>query len=135
MKDLPKGIIHGDMHDMNVLFEKECKELDCVLDWDDATYGPFLFDLAMGITEWCVIKEEVNDSYLQAFLKEYEASRKLEEIEKELLWFGCLLMLLWHIRFLIDPEFWGDEEAEMCIDLYLDILEDLQKNRKLSLLP
>jgi aminoglycoside phosphotransferase (APT) family kinase protein len=42
-KNLPKGFIHVDIHDDNVLFHRNQNKIAAVLDFDDMSFGPFLF--------------------------------------------------------------------------------------------
>lgn len=49
--EVPSSIIHGDLFRDNVHFEGE--EIVAVLDWESASSGPSLFDLAVAMLAWC----------------------------------------------------------------------------------
>jgi homoserine kinase type II len=49
--DAPSSIIHGDLFRDNVHFAGD--EIVAVLDWESASSGPSLFDLAVAMLAWC----------------------------------------------------------------------------------
>jgi homoserine kinase type II len=64
--------LHGDYRGQNVLFEDE--KVTCVLDWEDACFGPRLFDLAYSVIFFQAVLKDVVPSLaeMKAFLAGYE---------------------------------------------------------------
>lgn len=86
---LPSGPIHADLFRDNVLFSGE--EIGGVIDFYFAGCGPWLFDLAVAMNDWCVDLEsgEFDAARSHAFLRAYHATRPLEDEEHEL--WGAML--------------------------------------------
>lgn len=82
----PSGIIHNDIFPDNV-FIKDGK-IEGILDFNESQTAPFLYDLAIVINYWIRLynfPKEIEEKYINTFLKEYEKYRKLEEGEKRAL--------------------------------------------------
>lgn len=80
-KNLPKGVCHCDTHPSNFLYKKE--KLVAVLDFDDASYVPLLYDLANMVYFWAwPHKKELNFEKARILLNEYIKYRKLTKIEE-----------------------------------------------------
>lgn len=100
---LPQGIIHNDIFPDNV-FVKDNKIVG-ILDFNDATTAPFIFDIGIVINFWIRIKRfdpAQEEKYIKIFLDAYESIRKLTSKEKELLDMGILKMALAFILVRID---------------------------------
>lgn len=87
-QDLPSGWIHGDCFRDNVLFREppandmKTPELGAILDWYNASYGPYLYDLAIVYLDWCVDDQGVADSKLtNALLTGYRSVRCFDKKE------------------------------------------------------
>ena len=79
-KDLPSGIIHGDLFRDNVLFK--ANEVMAILDFFNACNDFWLQDIAIAINDWCVNKNGgLVKSRGDAFLDGYSEVRALEEEE------------------------------------------------------
>lgn len=89
MDRLPNGFIHTDLHEDNVLFHNSI--ISGVLDWDDASYGVLILDLAMTLSFWSINsnrKEKIeaeNDStttfdleICRSFIDSYSKAREKE---------------------------------------------------------
>jgi Ser/Thr protein kinase RdoA (MazF antagonist) len=65
-------LVHGDFRGQNVLFEEG--RVVCVLDWDDACFGPRLSDLAYGVIFFqAVLKDEAPSRVeMRSFLDGYQ---------------------------------------------------------------
>lgn len=101
--NLPSGIIHNDIFPDNV-FVKDNKIVG-ILDFNDATSAPFIFDIAIVINFWIKIKNfdlEKEKEYIDIFLDSYETIRKLTLEEKKLLNMAILKMALTFILLRID---------------------------------
>ena len=79
---LPKGIIHADLFKDNALFENG--KLSGIIDFYDACYDTYLYDIAITINAWCTdTKGELIEPLVNAFLQGYQSIRPLTEEEKE----------------------------------------------------
>ena len=63
--------LHGDYRGQNVLFQNE--EITCVLDWEDACFGPRLFDVAYSVIFFQAVLKDTAPSLaeMKAFLAGY----------------------------------------------------------------
>lgn len=102
-KTLPKGITHGDYSQANILFKNN--NVSVVLDFDGASYGYLVFDLASLIYFWAWFKEPKRKLNLQKakfLLNEYQKIRSLSKVEKDCIYdallFRTLIYLSWHIN-------------------------------------
>eukprot|EP00698_Gefionella_okellyi_P000502 TRINITY_DN10455_c0_g1_i2.p1 TRINITY_DN10455_c0_g1~~TRINITY_DN10455_c0_g1_i2.p1 ORF type:complete len:212 (-),score=55.76 TRINITY_DN10455_c0_g1_i2:486-1121(-) len=103
---LPKGMIHGDMHDMNVLFDDQ-DQISAVLDWDDASYGSLLIDIALGVISWGILESEGQFKFELAreFLRGYNTARVMPSLEWTQLLDHMLVITMFHIQFLLKEEY------------------------------
>jgi len=69
--DVEQCLVHGDFRGQNVLFTDTL--ISCVLDWDDASIGPRLLDLAYGMIFFQAVLKDSAPSTLEmrSFLKGY----------------------------------------------------------------
>lgn len=102
-KNLPKGFIHIDIHDDNVLFSPNQNKIAAVLDFDDMCFGPFLIDIAMTLCFWCSRGPHFDFDYAKEFLVEYQLARKMQltNDEKALLELYCYIVMLHQILFVV----------------------------------
>jgi homoserine kinase type II len=78
---LPHGIIHSDLFKDNVLFEHN--QISGIIDFYDACYDSYLYDVAVTVNDWCTNKEgTLNEIYLASFLINYQTIRPLTDREK-----------------------------------------------------
>jgi len=101
---LPGGIIHTDCFRDNVLFESGA--ITGILDLFNACYGPYLYDLAICVNDWCIKNNGLDEAKLKTMLAGYESVRKLEAAEKHV-WADMLraaALRFWLSR-LIDERF------------------------------
>lgn|GEM_PF-6394655 len=87
---LPKGICHCDFFPDNALITNNDNKpvLSAFLDWYDAQYTAFIYDLAVLAISWCNYDSErhkipINQDKVNALLKAYEGIRPLSDNEKE----------------------------------------------------
>lgn len=77
---LPQGIIHADLFRDNVLFEGDT--LSGIIDFYYASYGIFLYDLAITINDWCRAEDQTIDiEKYQALVNAYTGLRAINEDE------------------------------------------------------
>jgi homoserine kinase type II len=79
---LPEGLVHGDLFRDNVLWRDG--ELRALLDFESASRGPFVFDLAVCLLAWCY-GSTFEPELAQAMLGGYHAVRPLTETERRAL--------------------------------------------------
>lgn len=92
---LPCGIIHNDIFPDNIFVKDGV--VSGIIDFNDSTYAPFIFDLGIVINYWIRINNfplEIEKKYVDVFLDSYESVRKLSPEEKSLLDMGILKMAL-----------------------------------------
>ena len=80
---LPQGIIHGDYFHDNVLWDGEGR--GGVIDFYFACDDILLYDVAIGVNDWCVNRDATLDhARAHAFLRGYHRLRPLEDLERSL---------------------------------------------------
>lgn len=86
---LPRGPIHADLFRDNVMFEdvNGTPHLTGVFDFYFAGVDTWLFDIAVGLNDWCVNLTSGSDNAERAhsFMSAYSAVRPLESAERALL--------------------------------------------------
>jgi homoserine kinase type II len=80
----PRGIIHGDLFRDNVLFAAD-GDVAALLDFEQASLGTWVYDLAVSANAWCYT-DEVVPELCAALVAGYRAIRPLEPVERALLW-------------------------------------------------
>ncbi len=81
VKNLPRGITHGDINLGNVLFDGE--EAVSLLDFEEIGVSWQLQDIAIILVTWAFPDGKPNKESIEAFLEEYELIRPLASIERE----------------------------------------------------
>lgn len=84
---LPQTVIHGDLFPDNVLFDR--RGLLALLDFEQASGGAALYDLAVCLNAWCFEEGELRAPLADALLRGYRAVRTLAELEARSLWIEC----------------------------------------------
>jgi homoserine kinase type II len=79
--ELPSGLIHQDLFPDNLLVDAR-GELAAVLDLEQATFGPFVYDLAVAVNAWCWDGARIVEAAMDAVLDAYHALRPLEARER-----------------------------------------------------
>lgn len=99
-QQLPHSILHGDLYYDNTLFDQN--ELVGMLDFEQAGFGPCLFDIGVSISGCCLEDKKLDPLLVESFLRGYSDHRKLTNTEKELLHFqvlcGFFSIALWRIH-------------------------------------
>lgn len=80
---LPQSIIHCDAHVENVLFSDG--RITALLDWEDATVGPSLYDFCITAVGWCWEGSAYDAQAFAAFAAAYQAAQPLTELERQVL--------------------------------------------------
>jgi homoserine kinase type II len=84
--DVPQGIVHGDLFRDNVLFKcaegEGHDEIVALLDFESASDGRFVYDLAVTVLAWCM-GDAFEPELARAIVEGYESVRALEDRERE----------------------------------------------------
>jgi len=78
---LPAGVIHADLFRDNALFEGE--RLSGIIDFYYAHNGPFVYDLAVCVADWCFSATGLDNVRARALLGAYDAVRPLTTAERQ----------------------------------------------------
>ena len=84
---LPQGVVHGDLFRDNVLWRDE--QLVALLDWESASDGVVIYDLAVTLLAWCC-GDELDWTLARALVQGYQSVRAIHQEE----WAG----LHWALR-------------------------------------
>jgi homoserine kinase type II len=84
---LPRTVIHGDLFPDNVLFRGEA--LVALLDFEQASEGAALYDLAVCLNAWCCAGGELAPTLAAAAIAGYLEVRPLPELSPGSLWVEC----------------------------------------------
>ena len=76
---LPKGVIHGDLHDASVLLKGE--KVVGLLDFEAGCRGKFIFDLATAVNAVCFTRGRYDLKRFEALIAGYENARTLSLAE------------------------------------------------------
>lgn len=76
---LPYSIIHGDLHSENVIFKNG--HLAAIVDWEDSTIAPSLFDFVSSVAYWCSKDGTINNKSYENFYSNYTRERPLTKLE------------------------------------------------------
>jgi homoserine kinase type II len=108
-KDLPRGIIHGDLFKDNTLFVGD--ELTGIIDFYHACDDFLAQDLAIAINEWCTDqKGETVEALESALVSGYESVRPLDPEERQTL---LSLRRIGGMRFVLTRLLSGDDEGHL----------------------
>jgi homoserine kinase type II len=84
-RDVPSGLIHGDLFRDNVLWDPqgECR-IAALLDFESAHDGPFAYDLAVTILSWS-FGSTLDTDVARAIVRGYQSVRELEPADRDVL--------------------------------------------------
>lgn len=98
-EELPKGAIHNDFHQYNILFKKN--KIQGLIDFQ-SFFGPLIYDISSAIVRFCFEKDgRLNKNKVETILKEYEKYRPLSKKEKEAMKKAILFNILYVIDYFI----------------------------------
>ncbi len=81
-RNLPSGLIHQDLFPDNVLVNAD-GTLAALIDFEQATYGPFIYDLAVAVNAWCWNGADFPRASIDAALLAYSAVRPISATEEK----------------------------------------------------
>lgn len=76
--ELPRGVVHGDLFRDNVLWQGE--ELVALLDWESASDGVVIYDLAVTLLAWCC-GDTLDWQLARAMVQGYQSERPISDAE------------------------------------------------------
>lgn len=79
-RDLPAGLVHGDLFRDNVLWHRDRCSIAALLDFESAHDGPFTYDLAVTLLSWSY-GDALDTAIARAMVEGYRAVRPLTEPE------------------------------------------------------
>lgn len=83
---LPKGIIHGDLHEKNLLVNKDNhSEITAIFDFEEAEENLFVVDIARTMLAVCTTDSgrKLDKVLIEALAKGYSSQRQLTKEEQE----------------------------------------------------
>ncbi len=84
--NLPKGIIHGDLYEGNILLNTEDLDtVSAIFDFEHSEENAFIIDIARTVLSIAEKEKRLESGLIESTLKGYESVRPLEVLEKELL--------------------------------------------------
>jgi homoserine kinase type II len=78
-RDLPLGLIHGDLFIDNVLYQGDA--LTALLDFEQASWGALLYDLAVSVLAFGFGRDDFRADVTRAFIDGYQAVRPVGAAE------------------------------------------------------
>ncbi|MDD5342727.1 MAG: homoserine kinase [Patescibacteria group bacterium] len=134
--ELPRGIVHSDMHQENVLFRHG--EVSGVLDFDNCYEGQLIIDVATEIIWWCFRDTKFHQDFYRSFLRGYTSQRVFSKIEKEYFWmalkFSILKMVVRSLCFYYllgkQVETYGAEAGNINPEYFREIYRECITNQK-----
>jgi homoserine kinase type II len=91
LASLPRGVIHGDLFRDNVLWQGA--EIAALLDWESASDGVIVYDLAVTLLAWCC-GDKLDWQLASAMVHGYLSQRSLSDLEWTGLWWTMRLACL-----------------------------------------
>jgi homoserine kinase type II len=129
-KNLPRGIIHGDLFVDNVRFSHG--KLCGVLDFEMSSSGALIYDLCVAICDWAFSKNSLQPELARGLVEGYCVYRPLQEAEKRYLYqLTCFVAARFTVTRIHDFEVMVPPDAER---LYKDYRHFLQRLRSLRAL-
>ncbi|MCP4440640.1 MAG: homoserine kinase [Aureispira sp.] len=96
---LPKGIVHCDIFTDNTLFRNG--KLLAILDFETVCTDHCLIDIGTAVNGFCYVNNELDTQLLEVLLEHYQKVRRLELLEKELVYYyirwGIYTIVSWHL--------------------------------------
>ncbi len=96
-RDVPRGLVHGDLFRDNVLWADDGSgrgsRIAALLDFESAHDGPFAFDLAVTILSWSY-GSQLDTDVARAIVRGYRSVRELEAGDREVLYDEAILAAL-----------------------------------------
>lgn len=104
-RELPKGIVHGDLHEENLLVNKDNpSEIMAIFDFEEAEENLFIIDVARTILATCTTDSgrKLDKSLIGAFIKGYSSQRALTPEEEksfdEAIKYAAGACILWYMN-------------------------------------
>ena len=120
---LPRGVIHGDPFVDNIMLDPKTGAVNAWIDWEDATVGPVLFDVACCIIGTCFPEgeQQLNMDRFRFLMAGYTRGRPLHGEEVSLLVDFCRLALLCNCSWRFSNFYISHREMIECRDKYIEL--------------
>jgi homoserine kinase type II len=96
--NLPQGIIHGDLHDENMVIDSQ-GNIVSIIDWEEVAIAPLLLDVAYAARALAFSDGVCDKALFTAFIDAYQSVRPLTQLEKDLfqaaLQYTVLVLSVW----------------------------------------
>ena len=130
-KNLPRGIIHGDLFTDNVRFSHG--KLCGVIDFEMASSGLLIYDIAVAICDWAFSQNTLQPTLARALVEGYCANRPLHETEKRHLYaITCFVAARFTVTRVHDFEVMVPPGADRLYKDYRHFLQRLRSLRSLG---
>ena len=125
-KELPTGLIHGDIFPDNTIFQGD--RLKAIVDFEEVCTDSLLVDVGVTINGFCFPDDRLDENLLDIFLKTYQEIRPLSSLEWKLLpyyieW-GAHAMIAWHLKYLLDEQ---DSRKMGRLQFFMKRVKELRK--------
>jgi homoserine kinase type II len=80
--ELPEGLIHQDLFRDNVLFDDDGDAITALIDFEQAAWGRWAYDLAVALLAWCFHDDEFDAPLVAVMISGYQSVRKLSDVER-----------------------------------------------------
>lgn len=125
--DLAEGLVHGDLFRDNVLWKENA--IVALLDFESASRGSFMWDLAVTILAWCY-GDDFDRDLVGAMIAGYDSVRSLSKTERDaLLAEACIAAIRFATTRITDYAMKpGEGRVMKDYKRFLSRLESLEKN-------
>ena len=79
---LPEGLIHQDLFRDNVLWDPDGDAIAAVIDFEQAAWGRWAYDLAVALLAWCFHDDDFDAALVDEMVRGYQAVRPLTDVER-----------------------------------------------------
>ena len=131
-QQLTRGVIHGDPFADNVMLDPQTGKVNAWVDWEDATTGPILFDVAVSIIGTCFPEgsSTLDVLRLKWLMSGYTKIRPIPKKEYLVLMEFCRLALLCNCCWRFTNFHIAHREVVECRDRYVELRDRILELEK-----
>ena len=133
-QQLTRGVIHGDPFADNVMLDPKTGKVSAWVDWEDATTGPILFDVAVSIIGTCFPEgsSTLDVMRLKWLMSGYTKIRPIPKEEYWVLMEFCRLALLCNCCWRFTNFHIAHREVVECRDRYVELRDRILELEKVD---